>query len=38
MDIDHKYYFIFFFATLLVWVFCSKVIYKRLCVEATVTV
>jgi hypothetical protein len=31
IDIEHKYYFIIFFSTLLGYVVCSKVIYRRMC-------
>ncbi len=31
MELDHKYYFIIFFAGLLVYVVCAKVVYKNLC-------
>lgn len=30
IDIDHRYYFIIFFSSLLGYVVCSKVIYRRI--------
>ena len=33
MDIGDKYYFIIFISTLIIWMVCAKVIYKRICNE-----
>lgn len=31
IELDHKYYFIIFFASLLVYVVCAKLLVKRIC-------